>query len=561
MRRLFHLLLTLIFFSGFSPVLIGQLQSAGAILGDFRALSAADMIYMLPPLHPLLKESSLQESREYYHKALTFAHERPVSISSDQQGVWSQEEGFRVWRAHIISPGAVSLGLIFDDFYLADGARLMVYDPDKKLVKGAYTSINNKSSGIFAIGHVPGDEVIIELQVPDELEDYGRLSLGSLSHAFLPLALKGTMDGRFGLAQPCEIDISCQEGENWQMEKKAVVRLQTADLYCTGVMLNNTSYNGDPLLLTAEHCIENEDDAESAIFVFSYESPECYGGDGSVDMSISGAESLSIGDSIDFSLVRLSSQPPESFDVYYAGWDLTDKPSGPSTTIHHPEGDVKKISLDLEDPEAVKDKSQIPPQFWDQLSFSLWWIKQWDSGSTEPGSSGSPLFSPDKKVFGVLSFGSARCGDSIGYDAETDRVIYSKKSNVDDYYTRLDVAWDYSADSGLSLKPWLDPGNTGARSIEGLNPGASEEKILTRGKVFQLWPNPVSHSLWFSAPGLREGSCTYRIFDARGALLFESRAELSGPVPVNVEELSPGLYFLNIKSRMGTESVKFIKAE
>lgn len=561
MRRFFHFLLFLIFFTGFSPVLNGQLQSEGTILGDFRTLSASDMIYMLPPLHPLLKESSLQESRDYYHKALTFAHERSISISSDQQGVWSLEEGFRVWRAHIISPGAVSLGLIFDDFYLADGVRLMVYDPDKSLVKGAYTSINNKSSGVFALGHVPGEEVIIELQVPDELEEYGRLSLGSLSHAFLPVALKGTMDGRFGLAQPCEIDISCQEGENWQLEKEAVVRLHTADLYCTGVMLNNTSYNGDPLLLTAEHCIQEEDDAESAIFVFSYESPECYGEDGSVDMSISGAESLSIGDSIDFSLVRLSTPPPESFDVYYAGWDLTDKASGPSTTIHHPEGDVKKISLDLQDPEATQEQSQIPPQFWDLLSHSFWWIKQWDTGSTEPGSSGSPLFSPDKKVIGVLSFGSARCGDSIGYDAETDRVIYSNKSNVDDYYTRLDVAWDYSADPGLSLKPWLDPGNTGARSIEGLNPGASEEKIFTKGKVFQLWPNPASHSLWFSAPGLREGSCTYRIFDARGALLFESRAELSGPVPVNVEKLSPGLYFLNIKNRMGTESIKFIKAQ
>ena len=95
-------------------------------------------------------------------------------------------------------------------------------------------------------------------------------------------------------------------------------------------------------------------------------------------MSISGSESLSIGDSIDFSLVRLSLPPPESFDVYYAGWDLTANPLAPSTVIHHPEGDVKKISFDFEAPEATVKQSQIPPQFWDLLSNSFWWIKQWD---------------------------------------------------------------------------------------------------------------------------------------------------------------------------------------
>ena len=553
-------LLALLLLSG-NISLHGQLQSPGKIMGDFRTLNAADVIYMLPPLHPLQKEALEQESSEYYFKALKFAIERPISISPLSQGVWTQMESYRVWRAHIISPGAVSLGLIFDAFHLEEGVQLMIYDPEKTQVKGAYTAKNNKASGIFALGHIPGEEVIVELQVPVHLENYGVLSLGSLSHAFLPTALYGTLDGRYGRSQPCEIDVNCDEGAQWQLEKQSVVRFYTASQYCTGVMLNNTAYNGDPLLLTAEHCIYDESSAASAIFVFSYESPSCFGEDGSVVMSISGAESLSIGDSIDFSLVRLSLPPPDDFNVFYSGWDLTSSPSGPSTAIHHPEGDVKKISFDYEAPEATVDKSQIPPQFWDLLSNSFWWIKQWDIGSTEPGSSGSPLFTPNSQVIGVLSFGSAKCGDSIDYDVETDRVIYSKKNNVDDYYTRLDVAWDYRDDADRSLQQWLDPTGSGLRSIEGLHPSGVEEGRTQVGSQFSLWPNPAGGELWFSSRTLREGDATYRIFDLRGAIVLEENIRLPGPVQVNVGELQEGFYLLLIEYGTTKEMLKFVKSK
>ena len=437
----------------------------------------------------------------------------------------------------------------------------MIYDPEKTQVKGAYTEKNNKASGIFALAHIPGEEVIIELQVPVQLENYGVLSLGSLSHAFLPTALYGTLDGRYGRSQPCEIDINCEEGADWQLEKQSVVRFYTATQYCTGVMLNNTAYNGDPLLLTAQHCIDSDSRAASSVFVFSYESPTCYGDDGSVAMSISGAESLSIGDSIDFSLVRLSLPLPDDFNVFYAGWDLTKTPSGPSTAIHHPQGDVKKISFDYEAPEATVDRSQIPPQFWDLLSDSFWWIKQWDVGSTEPGSSGSPLFTPNSQVIGVLSFGTARCGDSIGYDAETDRVIYSKQSNVDDYYTRLDVAWDYHDDSARSLEPWLDPLGSGLTSIEGLHPSGVGDVSAQVASDFSLWPNPATSELWFTSRSLKEGDATYKIFDLRGALVMAKEFRLPGPVLVNMDEFQEGLYLLLIEYGTAKEMLKFVKSK
>lgn len=555
---IYQLGLLILILTGWNSVALGQLESPGRPIGSYRTLQAADAIYMLPPLHPLQKEAMMQENTESYAKPGVFAMERALSISTTGQGVWTREEGHRVWRAHIISPGAVSLGLIFDQYALEEGVKVVVYDPDQRFVKGAYTSLNNKTSGLLAIGHVPGEEVIVELQVPAHMTNFGSLSLGSLSHAFLPIALNGTLDGRFGRSQDCELDISCPEGAPWQLEKKSVVRVHTTTQYCTGVLLNNTAYDGDPLLLTAEHCIENSYRAESSIFVFNYESSSCFGPDGSVDMSISGSELLSTGDSIDYSLVRLSLTPPESFDVYYAGWDLTDSPPGPSTTIHHPEGDVKKISFDNEAPEATVDASQIPPQFWDLLSHSFWWIKQWDVGTTEPGSSGSPLFTPQGQVIGILSFGSARCGDSIGYDAETDRVIFSKEENKDDYYTRLSVAWDYHSDSAKSLKPWLDATASGVRSLEGLHPGAAGKERTADGSDFSLWPNPSTGKLWFSTQNPGEILTHYRIFDIRGALILENQAFLPGPVEVDVGGLPGGLYFLEIAHEADREVLKFM---
>lgn len=554
-------MLLAILISAGSVTVKAQVQSQGKIMGDFRSLKAADVIYLLPPLHPLRVEACMQENAGSYNKPLEFAIERPVSISPATQGIWTQMDEYRVWRAHVITSGALSVGLIFDAYHLMEGVKLMIYTPDRSHMKGAYTSLNNKSSGIFAVGHIPGEELIIELQVPVQMEEYGELSLGSLSHAFLPVAIHGTKDGRFGRSQPCEIDISCEEGAHWQVEKRSIVRLYTATQYCTGVMLNNTAYNGDPLLLTAQHCIENESRAETSVFVFDYESPSCFGGDGSVAKSISGSELLSVGDSIDFSLVRLSLPPPEDFDVFYAGWDLTTSPQGPTTTIHHPQGDVKKISFDFEAPDSTFLKSQIAPQFWDLLSSSFWWVKQWDIGSTEPGSSGSPLFTPASHVIGVLSWGSAKCGDSIGYDAGADRVEYDKENNVDDYYTRLDKAWDYRSDSAHSLKPWLDPAGTGVRYIHGLHPGSVPENRPVLGSDFTIWPNPAKSELWFSARSGQYGNAKFRIFDLRGRLLQEGEAELPGPVLLNVNALPGGLYLLSIKLGSEQEILKFVKTQ
>jgi hypothetical protein len=83
----------------------------------------------------------------------------------------------------------------------------------------------------------------------------------------------------------------------------------------------------------------------------------------------------------------------------------------------------------------------------------FWWIKKWDIGTTEAGSSGGPLFSDANLVIGSLTGGTATCDHS-----------------TDDYFSMMAYQWNNSSVVTHQLKKWLDPGNTGESKIEALDP-------------------------------------------------------------------------------------------
>jgi lysyl endopeptidase len=542
-----------------------QLQYPGRPMGETRQMKASEVMYVLPPVDPLLIESLVIENHQSAKKPLQFAIERQVDLRPETHGCWSVREGCRIWCVHIISPGAFSLGPVFNKYRLEPGVKVFVYDPDRRQIKGAFTSANNKASGVLAVGHLPGNELIIEMQVPLDIQDYGILNVESVSHAFLDMRRFIPDDdcpaGEFGCSQDCEIDINCAEGDDWQLAKRSVVRIFTTRLYCSGVLINNTAYDGTPYVLTAEHCINHPYYADRSVFLFNYESPACFGAEGSAAMSISGCDTIAVGDSIDFSLVRLSVPPPDSFGAYYAGWDRSGFQTSGSTTIHHPWGDVKKITFDHDAPSTPSQHGDVPYADLDDYHyFSYWWIRNWEIGTTEGGSSGSPLFNGGQRIIGVLSGGVAKCGDSIGYDPETDRILYSNAFNYDDYYTKLGVAWDYYGDPGPSLKHWLDPGHSGATTIGGYLPTYVENQPATAGIRYRIHPNPVYGSLYISLLAPPAGSVRYTIFDLSGTMKGQGIIEEGGTGMVETGSLVPGLYILRLDAPGNVEYHRFIVA-
>ncbi len=378
-----------------------------------------------------------------------FAYPIGVDLNPSNSGKWDfLKNGDRIWRVGIESEGALSLNLIFDQFKIPVGAEVFIYDPQKNWVLGSFTHLNNKSSGILATQPIPGDKIIVEYFIPAEMEDIGLLSIGQVAHDFVGIfKLSELKDGNFGASGACNVDINCQEGEEWQKHKKSVTRLLINGVeYCTGVLVNNTSKNAIPYVITAGHCIEDSIDAAQTVAVFNYESPYCDGPDGFINQAISGASlKASVSDKLDFSLVQLSQVPPFNYQPYYAGWSLLSNVPSRTTTIHHPSGDVKKISLDFNSP--------VTGSYGSYDADSFWKILEWDVGTTESGSSGGPLFDNLGLLIGTLTGGEANCSNS-----------------VNDYFQKFTSSWDKYAPANQQLKTWLDPIDAGAAFIEGFDP-------------------------------------------------------------------------------------------
>ncbi len=385
-------------------------------------------------------------------KPLVFAKPFSVSIDPLKDGIWEElADGRRVWRVSIRSAGAYSLNIIFSRFTLAEGASVFLYSPSLNQVLGAFDYRNNQLRGTLAVSPVEGDRIIVEMQMQKGTTHYGELEIGTVAHDFI--GIHNLKSSRFGFSGKCNIDINCPTGDNLQTEKNAVARLVINGIQlCTGVLVNNSANDGIPYLLTANHCIDNSIRAANTVFLFGYESPFCNGSDGPLNQSLSGSELLATQQNLDFTLVRLNEKPPKSYNAWYAGWSRSpDPPAAPVTSIHHPNGDVKKIAVSVEQPVTATFGSGYTAN-------GHWHIGRWDLGTTEGGSSGSPLFDRNGSLMGLLTGGDARCGDA-----------------VDDFYCKFSLAWDRYEGTDSRLQPWLDPDSTDAVIVGGLNPWGEEE--------------------------------------------------------------------------------------
>lgn len=380
--------------------------------------------------------------------SLRFAHPFFVALTTKNSGKWfTMADGTRVWRLGIRSSGARSLNLIFDRFKLPEGSRLFVFDPDLAFVLGAYTNESNGGDGPFALSPVPGEVIILEYQSGDNTDEEPELVIGAVNHDYLGLFDgAGLKAGRFGDAGSCNINVSCAASIPLQEKGVCKIIVDGTEL-CSGILVNNTLNNGVPYFLTAAHCLHNNNANQAVVFFFNYQVPDCQKYiEGLKTQSLSGALLRAKMDSRDITLLELHQRPPASFRPYWSGWNLGSSVSGPVQCLHHPWGDVKKISVSNGSP---TNASYNTPSF---SNDSHWRVSRWDSGTTEPGSSGSGLFDTQGRLIGTLSGGAATCSNP-----------------VDDYFSRLNQSWTHLPAPESQLKAWLDPANSGALVLAGLD--------------------------------------------------------------------------------------------
>jgi hypothetical protein len=435
------------FFLSFSLILVmvvngfAQLSDGGTPFAFLRnGLPGAPTMQMEPfDVQAMLKED---ESLNQKEGPFRFGKNFETAITLSNSGQWTELEEGRLWQLALYSPGAYSINLTFADFFIPKGGRFFIYSADKSVVLGAFTALNNNSERVFGTDLVKGDKIILEYFEPKAVKNHGSLVISLVTHAYRDVF---NWDSRnFGSSGTCNINAACPDGDDWRDQIRSVVMLVSGgNGFCSGALINNTAMDGKPYLLTANHC--GSTGFGSWVFRFNWQSANCPNPSSSpTSQSLTGAQLRARNSGSDFLLLELNNQVPANYNAYFSGWYNENIAPTSSVGIHHPSGDIKKISI---------SNFAATSQNWG--SAQTWRVPRWSKGTTEGGSSGSPLYNSNGLIVGQLYGGSAACGN-----------------NLEDYYGKLSTSWSGTS-STTRLSDWLDPSNTGVTSLQGYDPNVS----------------------------------------------------------------------------------------
>jgi PKD repeat protein len=347
-----------------------------------------------------------------------------------------------IWQYKVESVNARSLGIFFKKYHLPPKAKVFIYDSSKTILRGAFTQNNNNPIRQLPVAEFPGSHLIIEYFEPLLPEFSGELVLGAVSQAYT----------RFEQLAEDRIDINCPEGDEWRKEKHSVCLMTYHDFqnsyFCTGALINNVKEDETPYFLTANHCINSEAAANTLITYFNYENSACKVSDASFLQTLAGAKFVAGSNHSDFSLLLLNEYPPDEYNPFYAGWDVSGINPLSSACIHHPDGGAKSIALANNTAFSYPEKIQWFSEDLRLISTTLpdtHWNVLFSQGMPEEGSSGGPLFDQNKRIVGQLHGGV----NSI--------LLFGK----------LSLSWDYNMAYTEQLAHWLDPANT-RKTLDGI---------------------------------------------------------------------------------------------
>lgn len=468
---------------------------------------------------------------------------RAVPAAADAQAAMAQLQwsttatGRRVTALSVTSPQAqgLRLGLVVHRlpaaasirFYAQDGTtahEIAAADVLDLLQANRAAGATGSAANTYWSPLIEGPEATLEIEIPAHLDPRDvALALPSLSHLDeLPLhdtGARAAVQPKIGEADACNVDVSCRP--DYQSESRSVARLLFTEggnsYLCSGTLLKDKGESGTPYLLTAAHCIATQASASSLQTFWFYRSSACNTEALSPDSRTrtGGASLLYASNSTDTSFLRLNTAPPPG--AVYAAWSADPiQRLGSVFGLHHPRGDLQKLATGhVRSYERCDPSPQDPTQLQctpSDLASSQFVDVQYTVGTTESGSSGSPLFrrvNGTSYVTGQLYGGSASCQDRQG-------------SNL---YGRLDLAYN------AALQGWLD------------GPAA-------RGPVYRFYNASTGAHFYTMSLGERDHViATYPDFLYEGPNFYAYDASAAGTSPVyRFYNLSTRAHFFTISA-------------
>ncbi len=365
-------------------------------------------------------------------------------------------DGTTVNLIKIKTNGAGGQAILFEEVRLKGAVRIFVYNLDFSEVSGAYDGRSISLKGRLLTEFISGNELIIEVVTPPG-SDYDFIINNVYARYDFDVENEAMMETGYGTAAQCHINVNCPTSEPYANAQKGVVRIlaifEEGAGWCSGSLINNTSQDTTPYLLTAFHCQSGFTPMYDVWrFDFTYESHACDIDVPPVFGSMTGAIQRAGREESDFLLLELEQDMLPAADAVLNGWNRTDgyTPSDVAM-IHQPSGDIKKISID-EDPIEIYDSFitwdnglTTPPNHHFKLHL--------DQGTSQNGSSGSPLLDLENRIIGQLHGGFA---DTI---CDVNSL----------YFGRIHHSWNEGVNASERLSDWLDPGSSGAITLDALD--------------------------------------------------------------------------------------------
>ena len=478
----------LLLFFAFALIASAQLSHGGRPLplqADTRALMPHFFVEM-PSFDAEGARTRSLHDRELF-RSLEFAHKFHVDLRPDNSGITFTSGNMNVWRVGVHSSGAYSLNILFSQFRIPRGAMVFVYNADQTEILGSFTYLNNSDLNLLPIQPLSGDKLIVEYQEPINASFRGEIEIGEVNHDFIGILdmLRGWNPPEPGdPAQSCHPNIICFP--NLFNVGRGVVGIVINGIsFCTGVLVNNTTEDGTPFLMTATHCL-NDDfrfrpghfqsytvSANRIVVFFNYDSPVCSRDiRGPLQMSLASSDSVLITESHDISLLRLKDDIPREFQPYFLGWNLSVSPPSPFHGIHHPSGGMKKVAT---------SSNNVSLSTWGQWwgAPNAHWTVRWSEASTEGGSSGSPILDRNNRIIGTLTGGTSYCNPVRGADSF---AALSRAWNVSGINTTVNS--NRPLNNPNSLRHYLDPLNLGVTQFDGFDPFS--QNPITRTQNFHF---------------------------------------------------------------------------
>ncbi|MCR9134202.1 MAG: serine protease, partial [bacterium] len=424
-------------------------------------------------------EAVLEEDEQTGREMPRIGIKQEVNYTTEN-GLLKEKGNYSLWNMTLRSANAKSMSIRFDNSNLPENAVMFLFNKASRFIVGPIKNSNFRD-GTFISDYLNGDHINMIIFLPNGgFSTDLSLDITSFDYGILEFDL---FDESFETSEECNVNVACEEGNGWECQSGSVCKIIDSSIgACTGTLMNNECCDLSPFILTAAHCVFNFSTDEfhpvgGFRFRFNYQSPQCTPNGETTPwqwVAYFGSEVRAMWDGTDFGLLELVDDIGEG--VSLSGWDRRNNVPADVTMIHHPSGDVKKISFDANpviDPDPV-DYGDYVLLGGNSFRVTMNEFGQGDFGVLEGGSSGCGYFNENGRLVSQHSGG----------------FLEDCENEFDKWSGRISESWEGNGTPDSRLRDWLGA-STNPNTMDCMQHPIVEgpEVLCTDPKTFTLMNN------------------------------------------------------------------------